>query len=347
MIRVVFLFFAAWGGLFLACSEKSNPVVAAGEGDWEGCVVGMFTSEGEARFPGNGERGIQAFETLIGKQVGSVMWYPTWDDAFPAAACEIVRKRGGIPHITWELFRPSINNWNTRPVSSSETGLDDVLAGKYDPYIDSFAGSVKQWGGKVLIRFLHEFNGNWYIWGGAKNGGANGGPQKVVAVWKYVVDRFRQAGADNAKWVWCPHGPSIDLSAEAWNNIANYWPGDDYVDWFGLDAYNWYPRDPWGNNRPYDDFDSCFKELYAECAALGGQPMMIAEFATGEFERGSMNKPAWIREAFTKLKTDYPRIKIFTWFHIKKELDWRVNSSEASLQAFREAVADPYYVGNP
>jgi beta-mannanase len=102
----------------------------------------------------------------------------------------------------------------------------------------------------VLIRFLHEFNGNWYIWGGRKNGAADGGPQKVATVWRYVVDRFRKAGATNDKCVWCPHGPSPDLSPEPWNQVANYWPGKDYVDWIGLDALNWYPKDPWDGQKP-------------------------------------------------------------------------------------------------
>jgi hypothetical protein len=318
------------------------------DGRWKGCVLGMFTADGEARFPGNGEAGIRAFETLIGKPVGSVMWYCTWDDTFPSAACETARRLGCIPHVTWELFRPSVNANNGRPVRSpSETGLDDVLAGKCDAVIDSFAAGARRWGGPVMIRFLHEFNGNWYVWGGLKNGGADGGPRKVVAVWRYTVERFRRAGARNVSWIWCPHGPSIDRSPEPWNAIKNYWPGGDTVDWIGLDAYNWYPRDPWGSRRPYDDFRSCFGELYRDCAKLGDQPMLIAEFASGEFNRGGAGKAEWIRDAFSRLKEEYPRIKIVTWFHIDKELDWRVNSSDAALKAFREAVSDPYFIGPP
>jgi len=331
-------------GLLASCA--SNPPSPAIDGKWEGCMLGMFTSEGEARFPANGEAGIRSFEALIGKPVGSVMWYCTWDDAFPADACETARKLGCIPHVTWELFHPSVNPNNTRPAASpSETGLDDVLAGKSDAVIDSFAAGARRWGGRVLIRFLHEFNGNWYIWGGLKNGGTEGGPAKVAAVWRYTVDRFRKAGAVNVRWVWCPHGPSIDLSPEPWNRIENYWPGDGYVDWIGLDAYNWYPRDPWGSDRPYDDFESCFRDLVRDCARLGDQPMMIAEFASGEFMMNGRNKADWIRDAFVRLKRDYPRIKIVTWFHINKELDWRVNSSDEALRAFRESVADPYFTG--
>ena len=73
----------------------------------------------------------------------------------------------------------------------------------------------------------------------------------------------------------------------------------------------------------------------------------IAEFGTGEFQYEGIDKAAWITDAFKKIKTDYTRIKIFTWFNINKELDWRVNSSPEALTAFKQALKDPYYIGSP
>ena len=119
------------------------------------------------------------------------------------------------------------------------------------------------------------------------------------------------------------------------------------VDWIGLDGYNFYPQDPWGGARPLRDFDNCFRALYDACAVLGDQPMMIAEFGTGEFEYEDFDKAAWVTDAFNKIKTEYPRLRIFTWFNINKELDWRVNSSPEALDAFQEAMEDPYYIGSP
>lgn len=328
--------------LLVSCNAKKTQA----EGDWDGCVVGMFTADSNASFPWKGEEGIKAFEELINHKVGSVLMYPSWEDSFPTKACKQIAACGAIPHLTWEIYFPK-KTYNTAPVDSNGYAvMNEVLEGKHDAYIKQFAQDARAYGGKVMIRFLHEFNGNWYLWGGKKNGADKGGPAKVVAVWKYVVEKFRAEGADNVKWIWCPHGPSPDLSPEGWNDIRNYWPGSDYVDWFGLDAYNWYPKDPWGGNRPYDSFKSCFRALYDSCAVLGSQPMMIAEFASCEFKLDSLNKATWIKEAFTELKNDYPRIKIFTWFHINKELDWRVNSSPEAYEAFLEAMKDPYYIGN-
>jgi hypothetical protein len=329
------------------CINK-NSTRALKEGDWEGCLVGMYPENGNEKIPSGNLHEIDDFEAITEQSVGSIVWFPTWDDEFPSIACNKLAERGIIPHLTWELFWPSEDPNNSRQTGpDGYQGFLDVLDGKYDAYIDRFAQDAKEFDNTVLIRFLHEFNGNWYVWSGNKNGGANGGPDQVVAVWKYVVDRFRAKGATNVKWLWVPHGPSTDRSEEPWNHVSKYWPGDEYVDWIGLDGYNFYPQDPWGGKRPYRNFDNCFRELYDQCAALGDQPMMIAEFGTGEFEYEDVDKAAWISDAFSKIKSDYPRVKIFTWFNINKELDWRVNSSPEALEAFKKAMKDPYYIGSP
>ena len=302
-------------------------------------MIGTFTSDGEAKFPDNGEAGIRAFEELIGRKLAQVLWFITWDDGFPTKACQTVIDHGSIPQLTWELFWPSINPNNT---DASSTALDDVLAHKHDAYIDAFARDAATYGKPVLVRFLHEFNGNWYIWSGTKNGGAAGGPQKVKAVWKYVVDRFRAAGAANVLWLWCPHGPTVDVPTDAWNDLERYYPGDDYVDWFGMDGYNWYPKDPRGGVRPFQDFDTAFKPLYDELVALADKPIAISEMASGEFAYGQITKADWIIDTFSRMKS-YPVLKMYSWFNINKELDWRVNSTPAVLAAFRKMLSDPYF----
>lgn len=346
--------FQAYLSIFIACILVSSCSTnknegSTNEGNWDGCVVGAYTFDVDGSiFPEDAEKRIKYLEELLGHEVGSIAWFPTWAQPFPAEGCELVRELGGIPHLTWELFWPAEGTWNTMDVGPEGYAvMDEILAGKHDVYIETYAADAKEFGGKVLMRFMHEFNGNWYVWSGNKNGREHGGPAKVVAVWKYVVDKFKEAGADNVKWLWVPHGPSTDLSTESWNQLSNYWPGDDYVDWVGLDAYNFYPQDPWGGQRPYRDFDNCFKAIYDSCVVLTDKPIMIAEFGTGEFEYEGLTKADWVIEAFTKIKTEYPRIKLFTWFHIKKELDWRVNSSPEALEAFKKAMEDPYFIANP
>ena len=48
---------------------------------------------------------------------------------------------------------------------------------------------------------------------------------------------------------------------------------------------------------------------------------------------------------FNQIKNNYPKIKLILWFHINKELDWRINSSPSSLKAYQKAIDDPYFIG--
>ena len=85
-----------------------------------------------------------------------------------------------------------------------------------------------------------------------------------------------------------------------------------------------------------------FKVVYERLVALAPKPIAISEIASGEFTHGEMTKAHWIVETFTRIK-DYPAVKLFSWYNINKELDWRVNSSPAALAAFRKMMSDPFF----
>jgi hypothetical protein len=80
-------------------------------------------------------------------------------------------------------------------------------------------------------------------------------------------------------------------------------------------------------------------------------PIMIAEWATGEFPR-SGSKGAWIKEGLDLFRTRYPRIKAAIYWHERWQnpdqtySNLRVNSSVDSLDAYRNGLAHPDWLGN-
>jgi hypothetical protein len=46
------------------------------------------------------------------------------------------------------------------------------------------------------------------------------------------------------------------------------------------------------------------------------------------------------------LPARFPRLRAVVWFDQNKETDWRVNSSDAALAAFRTVAASPIYRGH-
>jgi beta-mannanase len=230
-----------------------------------------------------------------------------------------------IPLITWMPF-------------GDGDPLDEINAGQHDAEITAQAQRAKTLGTQILLRWGHEMNGNWYPWsgslsGGDDDGGTNTGPAKYVAAWKHVHDLFVQAGATNVVWVWCIN--VADVPDAPWNHWTNYYPGDDYVDWVGLDAYNWGSSSTccvWTTfqdlvDTPYQDY-------------VGKKPMMLPETASAEV---GGDKAQWITDMHNLLKTEYTDIKGVVWFDINKETDWRIASSPTALAAYKAMALDPYF----
>jgi hypothetical protein len=197
-----------------------------------------------------------------------------------------------------------------------------------------------------MLRWAHEMNGDWYSWGGYKNGGATttgygdptkaDGPERYVAVYRRVHFLFDSLGVTNVTWAWVPN--IMWAPNDPCNNVRNYWPGSDVVDWIGMDGYNWGTSAPWST---WKSFESLFRGTYTVLTSLADKPFLIGEFASSEV---GGDKAAWITDAYQTIQNGFPKIKMAPWFDLNKETDWRIASSPASLAAYRNAIANPYFL---
>jgi beta-mannanase len=228
--------------------------------------------------------------------------------------------------ISWEPWDQTTGN-----VVQPAYTLGAIISGTYDAYIAHWASQIKAWGQPVWVRFAHEMNGNWYPWDEGVNGNT---PGQYVAAWRHVHDIFARAGAANVIWVWSPN-----VVSGLGSSLASVWPGDAYVDWIGLDGYNWGTLGKWGST--WQSFSQIFGPSLAQVESLSGRPIVIAETASTEV---GGDKAAWIQQFFASLAAQ-PRIGAFVWFNQVKETDWRIESSPAAQAAFRAGVANPRYPG--
>lgn len=257
---------------------------------------------------------VEAFEALIGRPLAINLHYYDWTDVFPSGLEEWDIAHGRIPLITWR-----------------GSSLGEINEGRYDTLIQARALAVKKLGSPVFLRWGWEMNGNWHAHAGALN--MPNGPAKFIAAWRRIHRIFDASGAKNAIWVWCPNATSIP--AEPWNSWASYYPGDKFVDWVGIDGYNWGSIQSWSK---WQSFAEIMRPIYNDYAAK--KPIMIAETASAE---AGGDKGAWIRSLSSALTRDLPAVKALLWFEDTKEADWRAESSETSLRAFRTLVQSQYF----
>jgi hypothetical protein len=280
---------------------------------------------------------LTAWESTVanGKGVSVVHWWHDWGNgdgsahAFEAKVLDAVRMHGSIPMITWNpRGGPDPARWR----------LAAIINGTHDAYIRQYATAVKNWGYPIFIRLMHEMNGDWnYEWQELQNGNRRG---EYVPAYRHVVDIFRAVGANNVSFVWCPN---IVEPTSDWPSLASLYPGDGYVDWTALDGYNWGATQRWG----WWSFDRLFNYSYNVILKLApSKPVMIAEFGTVEV---GGDKAAWIADALgTQLPGRYPRVRaaIYANYDGDGAMDWYIETSQASINAWKAQITGSYYLRN-
>lgn len=161
--------------------------------------------------------------------------------------------------------------------------LDSTLAGTYDANLKKIAQWIKKANRPVYLRIGYEFDlpGNHYD------------PKEYQQVFRYVVDSLRKEGVRNASYVWhtyCPSG-----SSQQW---MDWYPGDDYVDWFGVSLFV-------TQNIPV-------ASNFVKLAREHGKPFMICESTPmGMYTfRGKMD---WYNHVFQFIKDQ--KVEIFCYIN--------------------------------
>ena len=264
---------------------------------------------------------LDQFSSLVGRRPSIVLWYRYWtEQPFATQDLQEVDSRGEVPMVTWEPWTPD------------HTGilLAAIARGDYDSLIAANARAAAAWGKPIFVRFAQEMNGDWFPWGLGVGGNT---ASEFVAAWRHIVDVFRAQGAGNVRWVWTPN--EMDSGTPGFQSL---YPGNAYVDWVGIDGYNF--GDTAGNT--WQSFTQVFSASYRAMLALTSKPMMITE--TASVEQGG-HKAAWITSALgSELPGRFPRVRALVWFDQPiGDQDWRVDSSTASLAAFRGAIDSSRY----
>jgi len=261
---------------------------------------------------------VDAYGAQFDKNASMVLWYIGWradnDHSFPLSSCKNVYDAGYIPHIVWEPW----------------IGIDDFLSGNLDADLEKFGQDIAEFGNPVMLRWGHEFNGDWYPW--SYNNNELVPASKWIEAYKYVHDKIIEAGGTNAIWLWSPNCGNGGKNPQ---DFTLYYPGDEYVDWIAIDGYNWGTSQTWSS---WQLFAGVFGPTYNKIVTkYPKKPIMISEFGcTGT----GGNKAAWITDMFNQLKNNYKKIKAIVWFNVNKETDWRFNETVESTNAFKAGLAD-------
>lgn len=261
----------------------------------------------------------------LGWPVSLVVFFEHWpadrQPVFPDQAMRTIRDAGALPVITWEPM--TVDGGVETAIAASE-----ILDGHWDDYIDAFAVSARDWGGRIILRFAHEMNLSRYHWGG---NGSEYGPQspgRYRAMFRHIRDRFRLHGADNVLFAFCPNAESLPhpvRDGADWNTASAYYPGGDAVDVLGMDGYNWgttFTQQQHGWDSRFTSFAGIFSPLHEELRALAPHKPLVV-FETASVAQGG-DKTVWVEDAVHTARRW--GLAGLCWFDADKEQDWRLES---------------------
>jgi hypothetical protein len=267
---------------------------------------------------------MNVFNEMTQKRHASFFKYVGYGQPFPKRWVDDVKAVGAVPHIAFEP-----NN-----------GLDEI---EDDRYLRTFARDAHASGVPIFLRFASEMNGTWTAYSGES--------RKFIKKWKLVHD-VMEAEAPEVAMVW-----TVFTFPEA--SIKQYYPGDLYVDWVGVNIYNVM----YHNNsiRQKADKEDPLKLLdYVYNSFSHKKPIQISEYGATHYSATdnryhvdfAKNKIARLYEF---LPSKYPRVKSIFYFDVNNVLnapegrkinDYSITNNDDILNTYAAAVQNPRYLTN-
>lgn len=227
-----------------------------------------------------------------------------------------------------------------------------IALGDGDAYLLSLSKLISSHRRPVYIRLFPEMNNannaySAYNMDGSSRG-ASYSTSAFIAAWRRVVtvlrgglasaiDAHLQAlgqpplhgiGAQGSvaqsqiAFVWTPE--TAGTPATSGNDPANYYPGDDYVDWVGTDFYSKFPN--------FTGLDAFYKQYPAK------------PFAFGEWAIWGGDNPAFVNQFFSWVD-QHKRVKmlVYNQGYITNG-PFRLNEDPASTRAIRDVLILPRFL---
>lgn len=187
----------------------------------------------------------------------------------------------------------------------------ELVAGSYDKYWQQIGELLKkrqdQGFAPVILSPAWEMNGTYMSWGGGKGEGKYRSPSQYIQGFHRIVEQARiKCPQLRIAWTINGHGTPAEVGT---TNAFDLYPGDEYVDFMGIDDYDHYP--PSLTKEAFDRRAAANAGIQwlAEHARQHGKKIILPEWglAPGSGTNGggdNANYIQWMFEAFQGWNTE-------------------------------------------
>jgi hypothetical protein len=272
---------------------------------------------------GNNFDRVQSFDKYSCSAIKVINLFASWDsNDWNVNEVRKVIKQGKIPIL-------SLNPWD-----NDQFNINDFET--YIPLVEKKMKFFKDLG-VAILRFGFEMNGIWI---------PDYEPEAFVKAYRRFIEIAKSVNP-HIQSLWCPN---VTILA---HEITPYYPGDDYVDYNGLDGF-----DHWSENifnlMHYCLPDLTFQQLFGKDVATvqriaPNKPIIIAEVGTARGDSAS----EWMNNALREIKSwkNVTGLSIFGWNKTRAsfvEKNWDITSNPKMMKVVTSALntQDEYYKGS-
>lgn len=246
-------------------------------------------------------------------------------------------KRGGVSMLVWHQNNPLTEkpgveypigtSWDNTKVVDQILTEGSEMNTKYKKILDDVAEALhamKDDNGKpipVIFRPLHEHTQKWNWWGSTATTDA-----EFISFWRFIVHYLRDIkNVHNVIYAISPQMDEVYDNPES--RLLFRWPGNDYVDFLGMDCYH---------GRNTKAFYSNLKAIHNLSTYLG-KPVGVTE--TGL--ENNHTSDYWTSSVLNPLK-EYPVSMVVAWRNEKTSHAYGPYPADASADDFKQFYTDDF-----
>jgi len=325
--RLLAMVLAVAGVITLTLSAAQAPPAS---GTPDGMLFGAYTG------PRTGESDRAAVlrgEATAGREFDVVREFLSWDSAFPDSFHTWLRDTGRTMLLSVKSRRANGQTIRWQSIIDAQPG--SALYGD----IERWADRIRSYGVPIYFTFNHE----------PESGASSdmGEAPQFIAAWRKIHGIFQQRGVTNAKFMWIMTDYAFWVGSQARNHGPDWFPGEDYMDAMGIDAYNWFTCRT-GINTAWKPLEQIVRPFRDFGAQYPDEELWLTEWAGTEDPARPGRKAQWYAEAQALFKrSDYAQFHGISYFDTRGQgvCQWFPDSSESAAAAFRALGTDPFYGG--
>lgn len=264
------------------------------------------------------------FNKMTDKKHATFFKYVGYGKPFPTEWVNEVKRNGGFATIALE----------------PNGGLDEV---KDNEYLRNFAKEAAKSNIPIILRYASEMNGTWTFY--------SGNEKLYIEKWK-LVHKVMEEEAPNVAMLW-----NVFTMPE--NTINGFYPGDDYVDYVGVNIYNvLYHNDNIDSPSDFEDPLRLLDYVYNQYSHK--KPIIIGEFGASNYNTTdglhynefAINK---ISRLYKHLPYLYPRVKVIYYFNVnnlvnapegRKINNYAITEEKSILSTYKTFISKNEYLTN-